>query len=192
MIRHIIDKSLMKRKYVPFGIYHIVWSTKRTRPLLLEDIFCNVLIDCIDYFSENKGYMTIAYKINPDHIHLVIKVGEEFNVSDIVHSLKRNSSFEINKIVLAQQGDGDSDRLKFIGNDLLYATMLGRKYGGNQNLILPKFSWNKGFNETYIWSKSQFANTIQYVLKQSHKHGLPENHFCFVDMPLVNKFMQDF
>ncbi|NND08269.1 MAG: hypothetical protein HKN87_17970 [Saprospiraceae bacterium] len=41
----------------------------------------------------------MGYKINPQHIHLLLKVGKAYNISQVMHSIKRVSSDKINQIL---------------------------------------------------------------------------------------------
>ena len=46
-----------------------------------------------------KGFILYGYKINPDHIHLLIRPGERNNYSEIMRSLKTNFSRNMNRVM---------------------------------------------------------------------------------------------
>ena len=109
-----------KRIYIPHAVYHITFNPKFRIPYFTEDIFSCILGKVIFNAQELKDYILIAYKINPEHVHLVIKCGEKYNVSEIIHCSKHVSAVKINQVITK---DTEEERFKLLWNEdmLVYA-----------------------------------------------------------------------
>ena len=73
-------------------VYHLVWTPKRRKPILVGEIAsdCNKLINdkC-----EEKGWKILELAIQPDHIHLFVQAFPENSPSEIIKECKRATSY---------------------------------------------------------------------------------------------------
>jgi REP element-mobilizing transposase RayT len=77
-------------------LYHIIFSTKRREPLITN----NLKDDLYSYIGGIlRGQSGSLLEIGgiADHVHLVIRIGPDVSVSDIVRLVKANSSKWVNE-----------------------------------------------------------------------------------------------
>ena len=136
---------------------------------------CNVFIDTIGFLSTKKDFSILAYKINPDHVHLLIRTGELCNISEIIQSIKRNSNINMNKVIHVDDSSKEYQDLDQFDNLPVYAKMWSRKFNNQPNYFMPRFSWQTRFIESLIKSRKELKNVIAYLGRQHSKHRLPDN-----------------
>jgi len=124
---------------------HCVWNTKRRKPLLSKEIRQKI-------FSHIKNY-SIGKKIfidringSSEHVHCLISLGSEQNISKIINLLKGESSHWINNHKLI--------RGKFEWQDEYFAVSISesvvekvRKYIDNQEEHHRKISFKEEYDE---------------------------------------------
>ena len=75
-------------------IYHLVWTPKRRKPVLVGDVGkdCKALIEkkCLD-----KGWAILELAVQPDHVHLFVRVWPVTSAADIVKDCKGVTSHEL-------------------------------------------------------------------------------------------------
>ncbi|MFA5187894.1 MAG: transposase [Patescibacteria group bacterium] len=170
-----LHKNSPKRIYFPGAIYYIVIKTKNNYPYFKENIFCDSFIEDLKICKSLKGFKLYAFSIIYDHVNLIIKPNNQFNISKIIKSLKENVSRNINIIMgytFNQNsplfvGETTSFRLRrkrmrlfnlFKGNfddsnegkiDIAhYKKGFITKFGDKNNY--PKFKWQLSFYDHYI------------------------------------------
>jgi putative transposase len=74
---------------------HLVWSTKTREPLLVKDVRSLVEKHILDY-SEAKEINILSIKTQIDHVHVLISLGSDQKVDDLVKLMKGESSHWIN------------------------------------------------------------------------------------------------
>jgi REP element-mobilizing transposase RayT len=191
-----IHRNSQKRIYRKGAIYFVTTNTHGRYPYFTEDVLCELLIHEFHLCQMTHEFALIAYKINPDHMHLMFQPRGKSNYSAIMHYIKRNSSQNINKILFNLHGDmntssegGDAhSRLHSISPSpfmFFEATIVNfhsrfiTKYGIVHPY--PKFQWQLSFHDHIIRDYNDLHNHIQYIKRQWIKHGLDENNWCFVD-----------
>ena len=77
-------------------IYHLIWCPRRRKPVLVEAVAerCRVLIE--DKCAE-KGWDILALAIQPDHIHLFVRVWPSDSAAEVVKECKGITSFHLRK-----------------------------------------------------------------------------------------------
>ena len=77
-------------------IYHVVFSTKNRAPILRED----VQIELHDYIAgiiRNKRELLLEIGGIEDHLHIVLKIRSSVNLSEVMRTIKSNSSKWLNE-----------------------------------------------------------------------------------------------
>jgi len=201
---NMLHRDSQKRYYIENGIYFITTKTFENYPYFDEDILCNLLIDDIYYSHKMKLFEIFGYKINPDHIHLLIQPSNENNYSVIMHNVKRNFSHNANIVLgihLIENHTNKSDDINNKGDDNYrrfyykklwnYETLL--KYKNELSKKFPKqhpyqkFKWQKSFHYHVIENMNNLINHIEYIKNQHIKHNLMDNKYCFIDNDLIGK-----
>jgi putative transposase len=77
-------------------VYHLIWCPKRRKPILVGRLKdrCQELIEgkC-----QEKGWNILTLAIQPDHIHLFVRVWPSDSASEVVKELKGYTSFFLRK-----------------------------------------------------------------------------------------------
>ncbi len=173
--------SKRKRFYIQRACYFITTNPKNRFPFFEEDLFCNILIDVLENYLERKSFRLLAYKINPDHVHLLIQPIGSYNISQILQSVKRTASNHINQLIhyTLPEFENPYKALDWSLDLLKYRKLFLRKYNFKR-ADFPVFQWHKSFDDVIIRDEHHLANTIHYINKQWIKHQLPVNKFLFI------------
>ena len=77
-------------------VYHLIWCPKRRKSVLIGDIKrrCQELIE---QRCREKGWAILELAIQPDHIHLFVRVWPMDSVADVVKELKGITAFTLRK-----------------------------------------------------------------------------------------------
>lgn len=75
-------------------VYHLVWTPKRRKAILVGPVAddCRALIE---RKCEERGWAILQLAIQPDHIHLFVRVWPEVSASEIVKECKGLTSHEL-------------------------------------------------------------------------------------------------
>lgn len=75
-------------------VFHLVWTPKRRKAILIEDVArdCQTLIE---KKCEQQGWKILQLVVQPDHIHLFVRVWPETSASQIVKECKGITSHEL-------------------------------------------------------------------------------------------------
>lgn len=164
-----MHRNSRRRPYRPFGYYFITTNVGEGINLLSTNLFGSLLQHILHLSAKLHRVNLIAYKINPDHVHLIFQIGDTGTISSFTGSWKRQFSRQVNSILLRED------------------IVLGAD--SNPRLVYPKiFRWQKSYHSHLITNKHDFNNHLDYILNQHKHHELPENQFCFVDRNHVFKF----
>ncbi len=189
MYDFIPHSNAQKRFYGKDKIYFITTNTSKRFPFFRESLFCELLIENLWVCKELKSFKLYGFIIIPDHIHFLLSTGEEFNVSKIMHAIKRHFSRNIN-IVIGENDKYESDneyegeikyegevckpRLHVEAHDfnkkiIKYRHKFIQQYGQPQYKI-PKFEWHKSFHDYIIRNKKDFLKHLKYITLNCVKH----------------------
>jgi len=171
---------MAKRIYIKNAPYFLTTNPKNRYPFFEEDIFCNVFIDVLAKCQKIKPFFLIGFKINPDHCHLILQPTGDFNISQIMHSIKRISSDQINQIICFQNKENPFVKLKWDDRLNLLNQFFIRK--NNYNIHeFPKFKWQADFDDQLIGTPERLKRTISYTENQWKHHDLKENKFLYIN-----------
>ena len=198
-------RNSQKRFYIKGGIYFITTNTIEGISFFEEDLFCEVFVEDLWYAQSLKEFIIFGYKVNPDHVHLLIKPNEKYDYSKIMGSFKRNVSRDLNilmngkNFIRRQNADSkgdDSNRRLWNPHFMNHIRKLKNiqsqffeKY--HKTKPFPKFNWQSSFNHHYIENKRDFINHINYIKKQYIKHRLGENKYCYINEDAVKKYLKN-
>jgi len=188
MKRH---RNSQKRIYIPEAVYSITTNTYNSFPFFENDLLCELFVKDLQFTKQLKSFDVFGYKINPEHIHLLIQPTGEANYSQIMRSLKtnfaRNANYILgyNDLLISDECKARSrDRALHVHTNSLLAfhDIFMKKHGPNHRF--PKFVWQKSYHDHIIRDKSDYFAHLKYIQKQWVKHELSENKFCFTTQKL--------
>jgi putative transposase len=177
-----LHRNSQKRIYVNGAIYFITTNTYNGYGYFNNSVLCDLFVEELLLCKEAKRFELFGYKINPQHIHLLLRPGREFNISKIMQAVKKNFAQDVNKLIgIYDEGENSNSRLHRI--DLT-------KYYGKINNSIPKFKWQSSYHDHIIRGSRDLYNHLRYIRNQWIKHNLNENKYCFIDRGIIN-FVQD-
>ena len=77
-------------------VYHLIWTPKRRKPVLRDA----VALDCRELITqkcEQKGWEILELAIQPDHIHIFVRVFPTVSAADVVKECKGVTSGALRK-----------------------------------------------------------------------------------------------
>ena len=120
---------------------HCVWSTKN-RDHVITSNFRSVLLSHFREQAKKKNIFLDFINAHEDHVHALINLGKRQNIADIMHQLKGESSYWINKV--------DVMPFKFQWQDDYFAISVSpshvervRKYIQNQDKHHREITWEQ-------------------------------------------------
>jgi len=79
-----LHRNSQKRYYFENAIYFITTKTYKGYPYFNEDLFCEIFVEELFFCQKLKSFKIYGYKVNPDHVHLLIKPHIKHNYSKIM------------------------------------------------------------------------------------------------------------
>jgi putative transposase len=77
-------------------VFHLIWCPKRRKPVLTGD----VAKDCrrlIEGKCQDKGWTILELAIQPDHVHLFVRVWPGDSAAEVIKECKGITSFHLRK-----------------------------------------------------------------------------------------------
>ena len=94
--KYIIRRN--QRLYVPGGVYFITSVTWQRKPLFKEDTEVEILRQTLRNAKQLYPFTMQAYSFLPDHFHIMLKPAPAVTISQIMHSFKRNFTWNHKKV----------------------------------------------------------------------------------------------
>ena len=77
-------------------VYHLVWTPKRRKPVLVG----NIAADCrqlIEQKCAEQGWTVLELAVNPDHVHLFVQTWPTVSAAEVVKECKGVTSHELRR-----------------------------------------------------------------------------------------------
>jgi putative transposase len=87
----------MPRIILPEAYYFITCTTNKRRKWFSEPVLANMVIDQWKHYETTYHFDLITYVVMPDHYHVLVNVGTEKTISQILHAVNSYIATEINK-----------------------------------------------------------------------------------------------
>lgn len=95
--------SGLKRIYLRNYPYFITTKTRYNRKIFAVDENAEILLSSIYHLRQRKEYYLLGFVIMPDHLHLLISIVGDKNISQIMQSIKGYVSWRINRKINNKQ-----------------------------------------------------------------------------------------
>ncbi len=153
------------RTYVPDGIYFVTTDVRYRIPIFADTEIARIVGRSI-WHERASRFVVYAYVIMPDHLHMLLRPTKE-NISEIMRSIKTNSSREINRSLQHSRGHATS--------------------------AMEMFAWQQSFYDHVITDDDDFRNHVEYIQYNPVRVGLcktPEEYrFLFIDDKAMSKIL---
>ena len=87
----------------PEGLFFISFATVGWIDVFTRRIYKDILIDSLDFCQKNKGLRLFSYVIMTNHLHLIAKAQDGYELSWIIRDLKKFTSKQIIKAIEENQ-----------------------------------------------------------------------------------------
>ncbi|HRU18554.1 MAG TPA: transposase [Bacteroidia bacterium] len=103
-----------KYKIFPGGLYFVTMTVVGWIDVFTRAVYCDEIIANLNYCIENKGLRIYAFVIMPSHIHLIAKVENEGNLSDILRDFKSHTSKKIISMIEESESESRKEWLLYM------------------------------------------------------------------------------
>src|SRR5689334_17163445 len=100
-----LHRNSQKRFEFEGAVYFVTCCTQNFEPWFKNFKFGGIWLDTIIKCRQYKQFKLYGFCLNHYHFHLKIKPNNEYNISKIMKSLKENSSRDINKQLVQNEGE---------------------------------------------------------------------------------------
>ncbi|MEA3463807.1 MAG: transposase [Patescibacteria group bacterium] len=195
-------RNSQKRFYGDDKIYFITTITRERFPFFKENLFCELFMENLRICKKLKKFKLYAFTIIPNHVHLLLKPENDFNISKVMQSLKKSFSRDFNNFIYFAnnknipsnnyiEGEIHESRLQY--NCCWESRLQGKQYSFRQNKIfaipkyekyikqinkfknMPKFKWQQSFHDHVIRNEKDFLKHLNYIALNCVKHKLCED-----------------
>lgn len=91
--------SRLRRIILPDYCYFITTVVKDRDKILLDKRISLIILEDLKFYRTEYKFRLHGYVIMPDHLHLLMSLSEDGNVSQIMHDFKSHTAQETNKIL---------------------------------------------------------------------------------------------
>ncbi len=168
-----------KRIIIPDGVYFVTVNTEKHYPYFKEEILCELWVAELQLCKELKKFELIAFCLNYDHFHMLLKPSEGFDISKVMFSLKKQFSHDANRVLGFNPPfpvDGQTfGRLQREHQMLVeqWKQQFLSKHGHHHTF--PRFRWQRSFYDHIIRDERDAEEHYKYTAYNFDKHELPEN-----------------
>ncbi len=184
-------QNSQKRIYVQDGVCFITTNTKNWFPFFEERIFCELFVEQLRLCKQLKEFKLYAWFLGYDHFHMLLQPGDEFNYSDVMFSVKKQFSHNVNVILgynkpyTPSEGAQSIARLRGYDVGVVATAEQFNQYILNlRNQFIqkyqnghpfPKFRWHKSFRDHIERNDKDFGIKWNYIKWNPVKHNMPNN-----------------
>lgn len=92
--------------FLTINVFNKLWVFGRLENTIYVPAIqlCDVIIKDLNFYRQKFNFKLHGYVIMPNHLHLILNVGNKGNISDIMRDLKSHASYEINKLLNKKSG----------------------------------------------------------------------------------------
>ena len=92
------SQELRKGRHSAPGIYyHLITVTRERRPVLARSEIASIIFNAFDWLETKGCIQWQCIMVMPDHVHAVVRLGDDQTLPQLMHSVKRFTAREINK-----------------------------------------------------------------------------------------------
>jgi putative transposase len=148
------------------AIYFVTFTIVGWLDVFIRNKYKVVIIDSLNYCSENKGLSVHAWCLMTSHLHLIISAEEGFKLSEIIRDFKKHTAKTILKLIDEQ----DESRKSWL---LWYFEREGKK-----DKRISKYKFWKEDNHAILLERNNNAlieQKLNYIHQNPVVEGIVEN-----------------
>ncbi len=136
----------------PNALHYLTFSTVEWVDIFTKPVYKDILADSLQYCIAKKGLVLHSYVIMTNHLHLIAKANEGYEISNILRDFKRHTA----KFVIKELQEGNESRKEWI-LDLLEEA--GSKNKKNKTYQL----WRQDNHPIVLFSNSVIEQKLVYI-----------------------------
>jgi len=145
-------------------IYFVTTTIVEWIDLFSQEIYAQVIVDSLNFCSENKGLKVYSVVIMPTHLHLICQSEKGGKLSSLIRDFKR---FTSRKLVSTIINDSDECRRHWL---LTTFQKHANKTKQNQNYMV----WQKSYYPFELYSPRMYMQKENYIHRNPVKAKLVE------------------
>ncbi len=145
----------MSRKYKFYnkeGVYFVSFATVYWLDIFVREVYCNTIVENLDYCRKNKGLEIFCWCIMPSHIHLIIRAKDN-NPEIVLGKFKEYTS----KLLTKQIAENTEESRK---EWLLW--MFERAASKSSNVTNNQF-WQHHNKPIELWTPEVTEQKVNYI-----------------------------
>ena len=92
-------RNSQKRIIFEDAIYFVTSKTHNNYPYFRERVFCELFMENLKLCKQLKGFLLYGWVIAYDHIHILFQPSDEFDISKVMFSIKKQFSHNCNVVM---------------------------------------------------------------------------------------------
>jgi len=142
--------------YSESGVYFITSTVIDWVPIIISGDIMQIILDSFKYCQREKELLIFGFVIMPNHFHTLIGMEEQEKIPWVMRDLKRHTSQEITRYIVASEKQRDLFWLKPF-------------WGRQVNRV-----WQEGYHPVLIKSDKWFEQKLDYMHMNPVKKGFVE------------------
>lgn len=142
--------------YSESGVYFITSTVIDWVPIFINEGIMRIILDSFKYCQREKDLFILGFVIMPNHFHMLICMEDPDRIPGVVRDLKRHTSQEITRYIVASKEQRDLFWLKPF-------------WGKKVNTV-----WQEGYHPVLIKSDKWFEQKLEYMHMNPVKKGFVE------------------
>lgn len=145
----------MSEKYKarnPEGLYFITLTLTNWVDLFTRPVYKHIIIESLEFCQKHKGLLIYAYVLMTNHIHLIVRMSDSNNLSDVIRDFK---SFTSKRLTEAIQQNPESRKMLLLGEFSSKAKELNRSKTYKV--------WQDGFHPIELTNNNMIDQKLDYI-----------------------------
>lgn len=89
----------LKRFILANYCYFVTTVIKDRKNFFLDESICSLILQDLEFYRKKYEFLLHAYVIMPDHLHLLLSLKENGNISKLMHDFKSHTAQAINRVL---------------------------------------------------------------------------------------------
>ncbi len=145
----------MSRKYQFYkkdGVYFVSFATVYWLDIFVRQLYCNTVVESLDYCRKNKGLEIYCWCIMPSHIHLIIRAKDN-NPEIVLGKFKEHTSKQLTKQITENAEESRKEWLLW---------MMQRAASKSSNVTNSQF-WQHHNKPIELWTPEITEQKVNYI-----------------------------
>ncbi len=135
------------------GLYFLTFAVVDWVDIFTRYEYGEVVLDSLNYCQERKGLELYCWCLMTNHIHMICRAQEGFNLSDILRDFKKHTSYEITRKI---EGNNKESRKEWI-LDIL------KKHGTANNRNSVYQLWRNDNHSIELNTNEMIEQKVDYI-----------------------------